>query len=271
VIAAPLRPLDDPYLARYLARAPLALALERAHECELYRGRALARPVLDVGCGDGLFAEVLFGPGAGICYGVDPDRDELRAARSRQVYRTLLQARGDAIPLRDGACGTVFSNSVLEHIPPLDATLQEIRRVLRRGGELLVTVPTDRYERYCTHADLVEAVGLPRTAAALRRRFNRFWRHHHALPVAGWRARVVGAGFEVVETVEYAPAAVCRLLAVATPAALPAFVARRTLGRWTFAPAVRTRLAPWLARAFAPALRLGCPEGGLLFVRARAA
>ena len=266
-----LRPLDTSYLLRYLARAPAALALERAHECELYRGRVLPRPILDIGCGDGLFADVLFGPGADICYGLDPDPRALRDARARGVYRMTLHARGDAIPLADGACATVFTNSVIEHIPALDPTLREIRRVLAPGGELLVTVPTDRYERYFTHAGVLETVGLRAASATLRRGFNRFWSHHHALSVAGWHMRIRAADFEVVETIEYAPAAVCLLLAALTPVALPAFLARRLLGRWTLLPALRARVAPLLARALAPALRLHCREGGLVFIRARAA
>jgi SAM-dependent methyltransferase len=265
-----LRPLDASYLVRYLARAPLALALERALECEVYRGRALARPVLDIGCRDGLFAEVLFGRGAGVCYGLDPDAGELRQARGRAVYRTLLHARGDAIPLSDRSCATVFSNSVLEHILSLDATLREAHRVLRPGGELLVTVPTQYYERYFTQTALLEAFGLFGIAAWTRRRFNAFWRHYHALPVPQWRVRLAAAGFETVETIEYAPAAVCRFLATVTPAALPAFVAKRLFGRWTFVPAVRARVAPLLARSVRSALQVGCREGGLVFLRARA-
>lgn len=256
------------YLAEYLARAPMALALERAHECEVFRGRRLVRPVLDLGCGDGIFAEVLFGPGARVCYGLDSDPVELAKARARRVYRTLLFAHADAIPLPDHACASVYSNSALEHIPALDATLREVRRVLRPGGELLVTVPTDRYERYCTQADLLARAGLHALGGRLQRRFNAFWRHYHCHPPAVWRDRLAAAGFETVETVEYAPAAICRLLAAATPAALPGLLTNRLLGRWSLAPALRARVAPLLARALASAVRVGCRDGGLVFLRA---
>jgi SAM-dependent methyltransferase len=264
-----LRPLDAPYIVRYLARAPVALALERAHECEIYRGRTLTRPVLDLGCGDGLFGEVLFGRGAGVCYGLDPDGVELAAARRRAVYRTLLQACGDAIPLPDGACATVLSNSVAEHIPRLHATLRDVHRVLRRDGELLITVPTDRYERYFTFTASLERLGLGSVATTLRRRFNAFWRHFHAMPVAEWRATLAAAGFETLETIEYAPAAVCRFLSVMTPAAVPALLARRLLGRWTLVPSLRSRLAPSLAGPLRRAVRIDCSDGGLVFMRAR--
>ena len=47
-------------LKPYLMNAPMSLALYRALECEVLANRDFIPPLLDVGCGDGIFASVLF-------------------------------------------------------------------------------------------------------------------------------------------------------------------------------------------------------------------
>jgi len=46
-----------------------------------------------------------------------------------------------AIPA--GSVQTVLSNSVLEHIPHVDGALHAIARLLRPGGWLVATMPTE--------------------------------------------------------------------------------------------------------------------------------
>lgn len=51
------------------------------------------------------------------------------------------QADATALPFREGSFDAVFMFDVLEHIDADDVVLGEIRRVLRPGGKLLLTVP----------------------------------------------------------------------------------------------------------------------------------
>lgn len=55
----------------------------------------------------------------------------------------LLPVDGRAVPFRDGAFGTIFSISVIEHIPGEGdtAAMRELVRLLRPGGRLILTVP----------------------------------------------------------------------------------------------------------------------------------
>lgn len=259
----------ESYLRPYLAHAPVALAMERALECELYRGRAFRRPILDLGCGDGLFAQMLFGATRSICVGLDPSLSELEEARRRGAYRTVLCARGDgAIPLRDGSCRTVFSNSVVEHIPELDAVLREVHRVLTDDGELMLTVPTDRFDRYTVGHQALRWLGLGGVADVFSRAFNAFWRHYHYDTPAGWRARLERAGFDVVETIEYSPRAACVWRDAAVPLAFPSFVVKKLLKRWTLAPAFRALWVRWVFRRLERPADIGCADGGLVFLRA---
>ena len=59
-----------------------------------------------------------------------------RLAESGRSAR-VLQAPADRIPLPDGSVDTVVCTLVLCTVPDLDATLTEIRRLLRPGGRLL--------------------------------------------------------------------------------------------------------------------------------------
>jgi SAM-dependent methyltransferase len=53
----------------------------------------------------------------------------------------LIQDISQGIPFSAGACDFVFCIEVLEHIPNPFGTLEEIHRVLRPGGVLILSVP----------------------------------------------------------------------------------------------------------------------------------
>ncbi|HSD11310.1 MAG TPA: class I SAM-dependent methyltransferase, partial [Candidatus Binatia bacterium] len=120
------------HLESYLRAAPISLALERAIEARWLSSRPITEPVLDVGCGDGLFAERTFV--RTLAVGMDRDPTELAIARVRHIYRSLTAADAAHLPFRSASFASVISNSVLEHLGDLPATLGEIRRVLRADG-----------------------------------------------------------------------------------------------------------------------------------------
>src|SRR3954447_20907977 len=95
------------FLANYTAKTPLALAFERTLECRILSQGNFARPVLDLGCGDGIFASILFAEP--IDTGLDPDKQELEQARRTGVYNELIACAGSKIPKPDGSYQTVFS------------------------------------------------------------------------------------------------------------------------------------------------------------------
>lgn len=93
------------------------------------RGRTL-----DVGCGTGRNLP-LYGPGVRVV-GVDPAGAPLRRARRRAPAATLVRARSEALPFRDGAFDTVVSGLVFCSVDDPLRGLAEVRRVLRPGGTL---------------------------------------------------------------------------------------------------------------------------------------
>jgi SAM-dependent methyltransferase len=56
----------------------------------------------------------------------------------------VLEERGDALRgIPDGSLDLALALDVLEHVPDLDHTVGELLRVVRPGGELIVTGPTE--------------------------------------------------------------------------------------------------------------------------------
>lgn len=95
----------------------------------------LAGRVLDFGCGRKPYRDCFTGATAYV--GVDLARSGHDHARSQvDVFYD-----GKVLPFGDGAFDAVFSSEVLEHVFEPDAVLAELRRVLRAGGLLLVTLP----------------------------------------------------------------------------------------------------------------------------------
>jgi SAM-dependent methyltransferase len=86
-----------------------------------------ARPLLDLGTGDGQTREALAPDG--FVVGVD----------SRPLRRGDLAAFAHRLPFRDGAFATVLAADLFHHLDDthLDATLEEIARVLRADGRLV--------------------------------------------------------------------------------------------------------------------------------------
>jgi ubiquinone/menaquinone biosynthesis C-methylase UbiE len=97
--------------------------------------------VLDVGCGDGVLLQAMVANGA-IVTGVDPDPDMLAAARARVAgahpQATLLEARAQQLPFPDASFDVVCAVTVLCFIADPAAALQEMVRVLRPGGRLVL-------------------------------------------------------------------------------------------------------------------------------------
>ena len=91
---------SDHFVSSYIARAPLALALERSFECHILSQHPLKHPILDLGCGDGIFASVLFGDMIDV--GIDSDIKELERARCANKHEELICCGAEKIPKAEG-------------------------------------------------------------------------------------------------------------------------------------------------------------------------
>ena len=91
--------------------------------------------LLDIGCGEGRYDDIL-GQHADFTAGLECDR-----RRYGSTCRPGVWGSGLSLPFRDGCFDTVVSFQVLEHVPEPARMVQEIGRVLRPGGHLILTAP----------------------------------------------------------------------------------------------------------------------------------
>jgi SAM-dependent methyltransferase len=99
--------------------------------------------LLEIGYGSGVFMPEL----ARHCddlHGVDPHpmRSEVQSALAAQgLTPTLKTATVESLPYEDNTFDCAVSVSTLEYVPDITAACQELRRVLRPGGTLVVCTP----------------------------------------------------------------------------------------------------------------------------------
>jgi ubiquinone/menaquinone biosynthesis C-methylase UbiE len=102
-------------------------------------GRVESQRVLEIGCGPGDLAQVLFSRHGNRYVGLDVSPEEVEAARRRCPQLEFLPASAYRLPFRDGAFDLVVACEVLEHLEAPDVALKEIVRVCR--GYVLASVP----------------------------------------------------------------------------------------------------------------------------------
>ncbi|NTU83393.1 MAG: class I SAM-dependent methyltransferase [Chloroflexales bacterium] len=228
------------FLRAYLRALPLHRAIVRCLEARLYWMYAghLRGPILDIGSGDGSFAQIVL-PGAEI-YGIDPLPRDTREAQSRQCYSGLSVASGAAIPFASGTFASAICNCVLEHVVPLHETLAEIGRVTAPGGVFIATVVTDRFSASLLGYQLLDRLGLPGTGYSdwLNRKAN----HHNLLSREQWAAALERAGFDVVEQVPYLGGRTMQIFDFGHYWALPSLLTYKLRGRWHLADAVNSNM-----------------------------
>jgi SAM-dependent methyltransferase len=253
------------FLGRYLQQAPTALAVERWFECEILSQQEWVRPILDIGCGDGVFSNVLFDDQIEV--GIDPNAKEIARAADFGKYAELITCFGQDIPKPSGSFNTIFSNSVLEHIPEISPVLDEAKRLLAPDGRFYVTVPSNLFDHYNWPYQTLSLAKLDALAERYRLWFNKFWKHYHCYTPAGWTELFARAGFAVVDHQEYCPKQICLINDLIAPLGGPSMVAKKLTGKWFPFGGLRRIYAPALEAAFAPLLDVD-PElegGGILF------
>jgi SAM-dependent methyltransferase len=248
------------HLERYLRAAPISLALERAIEARWISSLPLVDPVLDVGCGDGLFAERTFV--GRLAVGMDRNPAELAIAQTQRIYRGLIAADAARLPFATGSFASVISNSVLEHLADLPATLGEIRRVMRADARFWFSVPSPLYGKLLFHASLLRSAGLNGLSRRYEELINvRLQKNLHCYGVDRWRELLEQAGLRLVRYDSYLPRRVMFVNDLGYPLAAPAMLWKRWLGRWTLFPSARPLIAALLARVLDPVFAAPCPQG----------
>jgi len=104
--------------------------------------------LLDVGCGTGQYIVPLAKRKIN-CFGIDPLKSSIKRsqdhANSENVSNVpLFLGNGEYLPFKDKSFNVVLCLSTLQHVVDQKKTLDEIRRVLKNEGSLIIQIPTDR-------------------------------------------------------------------------------------------------------------------------------
>jgi ubiquinone/menaquinone biosynthesis C-methylase UbiE len=137
-------------LVRFLRESPFQPATDLWRSVEIAYVANAGLPNgrgLDVGCGDGHLMAILLEAvrEQPEIVGVDIDPQEVARARKFGIYTRLHVASADSIPEPDASFDWAFSNSVLEHVEPIEGTLGEVSRLLRPGAPFVITVPSSQF------------------------------------------------------------------------------------------------------------------------------
>lgn len=253
------------FLLNYLKEAPLSLAIERCFECEILSQQIFTHPVLDLGCGDGIFSYVLFDEP--IDTGIDLNPKALERAKKYAMHKDLISCSAEQIPKTYESFETIFSNSTLEHIQNIENVLREVKRLLAKDGHFYVTVPTEFFERYSIFNVLLNKLGMTKLSLRYRNFYNAFWRHYHAYPIDQWREIFTQYGFKVNHFVNYCPKSIVMLEDLFTLTALPCLLVKKIFNRWFIFNNLRSMMVKIYVKFLRIDFRMNhtLKKGGLVF------
>jgi len=142
---------DEMALPSYLHRNPALrwMAYRRLHAVSerlatLMQGRKAPRHVLDFGCGSGILLPEILGV-ADQVYGVDLVllAAQVLVQELKLDRVTLMQPHEMTELVPAASIDVVIAAEVLEHVESVTETMNAFKRVLKPGGRLLVSLPTE--------------------------------------------------------------------------------------------------------------------------------
>ena len=166
-----------------------SLALWRAAEIAALRTQSYEPPVLDLGCGDGFVTSFVL---RHVDIGVDPWPDAVRCAAARGLYARVETVPIERVRAAPASVATILSNSVLEHIRDIPTVLRACARLLRSGGRLIFTAPTEAFTDWLTFP-----------AARYGAWRNRHYDHLNLWSIERWGQQLREAGFRILSVQPY--------------------------------------------------------------------
>ncbi len=230
-----------PDFEKYFPYTPAALCIKECARLKVLRSYPCPGPVLDVGCGDGLFAKVAFDDVE--IWGIDIDAKEGRWASASRAYAQVILGDVTAARLPSEFFRTCVANCSLEHVPRIDLALQNIRASLVPGGRIYAFVPNRDWTQALLSSRLLTALGLSGLAETLRDSVDHVFKHHHLHDEAGWRRLFEEADLSVVAVEPVLSPATTVAFELCLVPSLLGWLNKRLTTRWTNFPPLRKKSA----------------------------
>lgn len=102
------------------------------------------KTVLDIASGAG-YGTKLISKSAKKVYGIDYNLDAINYAKEHYAAQNIEYKQGDAqaIPLPDNSVDIIISFETIEHLPKPKTFIKEVKRVLKKDGQFIVSTPND--------------------------------------------------------------------------------------------------------------------------------
>lgn len=159
-------------------------------------------PMLDLGCGEGKVAEILFGRKF-IDIGLDPEPTMITKAKKYGVYKKVVAGDARDIPISNNKISFIFSNSVVEHIPNINKVISEVSRILEKDGQLMFTVPNQNLRKNLFFTRLFNALGLKSLGKKYSNLINNQLDHFNLLTNNQWKSLFKSNGLELTYIASY--------------------------------------------------------------------
>jgi SAM-dependent methyltransferase len=230
-------PLDPDDFAAYYRFSPSALAVRECLRLRAVRKFELESPILDIGCGDGLFAALAY-PGKQV-WGIDVNLTEIRRAQSTAAYNALICGSITDVSLPKAFFRGAIANCSLEHVPDLERALGNVRRALHPHAEFIAIVPTPHWTRLLAIPELLRSHGFQGLAEAYGRALDGIFHHIHLYDSAEWSRRLTEAGFSVRSVETLTSRRSSWVFDVLLYPSLVGWFTKKLTGKWVIAPALR--------------------------------
>ena len=122
------------------------------------------KQVLEIGLGQGAESEQIIRRG-GRWNGIDLTKESCHRVRTRLQIRNLphgrlVQGSVLTLPFSDGSMDIVFSHGVLHHVPDVKMAQEEIARVIKPNGQLVIMVYAKYSINYLLSISMLRRLGL---------------------------------------------------------------------------------------------------------------
>ncbi|MDD3181603.1 MAG: class I SAM-dependent methyltransferase [Alphaproteobacteria bacterium] len=159
-----------------------------------------AHSLFDLGCGDGEIMRLLRPhlSAKAVVTGMDIDPAETTMAEQSGVYAQVLCGSADSVPLPSESQDAIISNSVLEHVAPIEAVLRESGRLLKKNGWFVATVPAPDFHA-CLKGSWCRGVLHDAYCHEIDKRLVhlRYWTREE------WMAQLAQAGITLTDCIPY--------------------------------------------------------------------
>ena len=111
--------------------------------------------LLDIGCGPGAIVSIGYYKkfNDAKIYGIDNLKKNIKRVKKRFPTGTFQYSPAEKLPFPNDYFDYIIARHVLEHVDDVNKTLQEIKRVTKKGATLMIAVPHTRMENVLKKLD----------------------------------------------------------------------------------------------------------------------